>query len=114
MRVRPSTLTLLCLFFIDALDWVIPEMRVQFPGQFLIASAIGTAGLVLLLLAIRGFYRAKTTVLSDAMDQSTALVTDGLYQISRNPMYLGMAAIILGAGLALGTWITLPVLTAFV
>jgi hypothetical protein len=38
---------------------------------------------------------------------------NGLYQISRNPMYLGMAAIILGAGLALGTWITLPVLTAF-
>ena len=52
MRVRPSTLTLLCLFSIGALDWVIPEMRVQFPGQFLIASAIGTAGLVLLLLAI--------------------------------------------------------------
>jgi len=48
------------------------------------------------------------------MDQSTALVTDGLYQISRNPMYLGMAAIILGAGLALGKWIKLPVLSAFV
>lgn len=103
MRIRLPALTLLCLFSIGALDWVIPEMRVQFPGKFLIASAIGAAGLVLILLAIRGFYKAKTTVLPDAMDQSTALVTDGLYQISRNPMYLGMAAIILGAGLAHGS-----------
>ena len=114
MRVRPSALTLLYLFSIGALDWGIPEMRVHFPSQFLIASAIGAADLVLILLAIRGFYKAKTTVLPDAMDQSTALVTDGLYQISRNPMYLGMAAIILGAGLALGKWIKLPVLSAFV
>ena len=114
MRVRPSALTLLYLFSIGALDWVIPEMRVHFPGQFLIASAIGTTGLILILLSIRGSYRTKSTVLSDAMDQSTALVIDGLYQISRNQMYLGMAAIILGAGLALATWITLPVLTAFV
>ena len=56
MRVRPSALTLLSLFPIGALDWVLSEMRVQFLGQFLSANAIVAAGLILILLAIRGFY----------------------------------------------------------
>lgn len=70
--------------------------------------------MVLVLIAIRGFYQVKTTVLPQEMDRSSSLVTGGVYQISRNPIYLGMAAIIAGSGLALGTWATLPVLALFV
>ena len=97
---------------IGALDGTFPGLKLQFPGQFVIASLLGLAGLV--LIAIRGFYQVKTTVLPQEMDRSSSLVTRGVYQISRNPMYLGMAAIIAGPGLALGTWATLPVLALFV
>ncbi len=71
-------------------------------------------GLALVLFDIRGFYRVKTTFLPQEMEHSSTLVTGGVYQISRNPMYLGMAAIIAGPGLALGAWATLPVLAVFV
>ena len=111
MRIPPA-LTLLCLFVIGALDRTFPGLKLQFPGQFVIASLLGLAGLV--LIAIRGFYQVKTTVLPQEMDRSSSLVTRGVYQISRNPIYLGMAAIIAGPGLALGTWATLPVLALFV
>jgi protein-S-isoprenylcysteine O-methyltransferase Ste14 len=114
MRISPPVLTLLCLFVIGALDGVFPSQMLQFPGQIVIASAIGLAGLVLVLIAIRGFYRVETTVLPQEMERSSTLVTGGVYQISRNPMYLGMAAIIAGPGLALGAWATLPVLAVFV
>ena len=114
MRIPPPALTLLCLFLIGALDRTFPGLKLQFPGQFVIASLLGLAGLVLVLIAIRGFYQVKTTVLPQEMDRSSSLVTGGVYQISRNPMYLGMAAIIAGPGLALGTWATLPVLALFV
>jgi protein-S-isoprenylcysteine O-methyltransferase Ste14 len=101
MRISPPVLTLLCLFVIGALDGVFPSQMLRFPGQIVIASAIGLAGLVLFLIAIRGFYRVETTVLPQEMARSSTLVTGGVYQISRNPMYLGMAAIIAGPGLAL-------------
>ena len=52
----PPVLTLLCLFVIGALDGVFPSQMLRFPGQIVIASAIGLAGLVLVLIAIRGFY----------------------------------------------------------
>jgi protein-S-isoprenylcysteine O-methyltransferase Ste14 len=32
-----------------------------------------------------------------------ALLTDGWYRLTRNPMYLGIACVLLGAGLMLGT-----------
>ena len=100
---------------IGALDGTFPGLNLQFPGQFMIASLLGLTGLTgLVLIAIRGFYQVKTTVLPQEMDRSSSLVTGGVYQISRNPMYLGMAAIIAGPGLALGTWATLPVLALFV
>ena len=114
MLIPPPALTLLCLFVIGALDGTFPGLKLQFPGQFVIASLLGFAGLVLVLIAIRGFYQVKTTVLPQEMDRSSSLVTGGVYQISRNPIYLGMAAIIAGPGLALGTWATLPVLALFV
>ena len=114
MRIPPPSLTLLCPFVIDALDGRFPGLKLQVLGQFVIASLLGLAGLVLVLIAICGFYQVKTTVLPQEMDRSSSLVTGGVYQISRNPMYLGMAAIIAGPGLALGTWATLPVLALFV
>ena len=41
------------------------------------------------------------------------LVTDGVFQLSRNPMYLGMAAALLGSALALGSAVALVVTLLF-
>ena len=78
MRISPPVLTLLCLFVIGALDGVFPSQMLRFPGQIVIASAIGLAGLVLVLIAIRGFYRVETTVLPQEMARSSTLVTGGV------------------------------------
>ena len=42
------------------------------------------------------------------------LVTDGLFRFSRNPMYLGMSAALMGLGVVLGTLLPLLVTVAFV
>lgn len=36
-------------------------------------------------------------------EESSALVTGGVFRVTRNPMYLGMALIVLGAALLLGS-----------
>lgn len=50
--------------------------------------------------AMRRFQRAGTSMIP--MRPSTALVASGPYRFTRNPMYLGMAALHAGLALALG------------
>lgn len=52
------------------------------------------AGAAIMLTAIGLFRKAKTN--PEPWKPSTALVTDGVYRWTRNPMYLGMALVYLG------------------
>ena len=71
-----------------------PGVLWQLAGAGLIAAGIG-----LLAAAVTRFNRAKTPTAPTA--PTKALVFDGIYQFTRNPMYLGMTLILLGLGLAL-------------
>jgi protein-S-isoprenylcysteine O-methyltransferase Ste14 len=52
--------------------------------------------------AIRSFYRAGTS--PKPWQPSKVLVTDGVYKLSRNPMYLGFTLIYLGVTAWVNTW----------
>ena len=58
------------------------------------------AGVVLYVWAIVLFRRAGTPYQTGA---PSVLVESGPYRLSRNPMYLGLTAILLGIGLLVGT-----------
>ena len=51
-------------------------------------------GFFILISAVRLFRKDKTTVNPLSPEQATKLVTDGVFQYSRNPMYLGMALVL--------------------
>ena len=51
-------------------------------------------GLAVLISAVRLFRKDKTTVNPLSPEQTTKLVTDGIFKYSRNPMYLGMAFVL--------------------
>ena len=74
----------------------------------------GVAGVVVLLAldtsAMRRFIRRGTPV--NPARAARALVTDGPYRFTRNPMYLGMACAYAGAALAAGALWSLAVLPA--
>lgn len=57
-------------------------------------------GLGLLLLAGGLFKRAGTDLVP--FKNVSALVTTGVYRMTRNPMYLGMAAVLLGTAITVG------------
>jgi hypothetical protein len=54
------------------------------------------AGLGVALAGVLAFRRARTTVNPMAPQRATAVVRTGLYRLSRNPMYLGLALALLG------------------
>ena len=76
----------------DLLDWAHVARPSGFAG---LAGAL--AGLAPIVLSLGLFRRFRT--LPEPWQPSSALITSGLYRLSRNPMYLGMAVV--SAGVAL-------------
>lgn len=54
-------------------------------------------GLMLAVIAKKQFRNQKTTV--ETFDEPNAIVTDGLFRHSRNPMYLGLTISLIGAAM---------------
>ena len=70
------------------------------------------AGLAIAVFAARQFQRAGTNIVP--LTTSTALVVDGMFRWSRNPMYLGLTAVLIGTALLLDRTLPWLVVVAFV
>ena len=70
---------------------VLPEIAQSPVGGVLIGL-----GVLVILSAIRHFKAAGTSF--HTHKPATAILSDGLYSVSRNPIYLGLSAIYLGVG----------------
>jgi protein-S-isoprenylcysteine O-methyltransferase Ste14 len=88
--------------------------RIEFHGRVPLAAALAGAGLLIDLVSVAAFVRARTTVNPLAPDKANALVVGGLYRFSRNPMYFGMLTILLGWAAYLAQPMTLVLVAAFV
>ena len=96
-KIPPPIVTFffgLCIYFSQE---YFPESNVEF---FTIFSYIFYfAGLSILILAVSLFKKQNTTVNPIKIENASSLVTCGIFEYSRNPMYLGMALILLGLAL---------------
>ena len=63
---------------------------------------VAVAGVAIAGLGLWEFRRAGTTFDPHRLEQTSALVTSGPYRVTRNPMYLGLLAVLVGVGLVLG------------
>lgn len=76
-----------------------------------LSVALVALGLFFCLAGLVSFRRAKTTINPLRPARASALVSSGIYRVSRNPMYVGFALILLAlaAGLA-SAWSLIGVL----
>jgi len=101
-RVPPPVWMLLAV----SLVWLVSRA-----GERLVPEGVGLVlGVIFVVLgvgvgatAVLGFGRAKTTIDPHHVTKANALVTGGIYRVTRNPMYLGLLSIVIGAGLYLGS-----------
>ncbi|MDN3377204.1 MULTISPECIES: isoprenylcysteine carboxylmethyltransferase family protein [unclassified Pseudoalteromonas] len=63
-----------------------------------VAAIFVVIGGIFCIAGVVSFRLAKTTVNPNNPEQATELVTTGVYKLSRNPMYVGFAFILLGWG----------------
>lgn len=91
-----------------------PVLDLSFPGQRLAAGLVLLAGLAIVVFAIAKFARARTTVDPLHPEAASALVTGGIFRLTRNPMYLGMALVLAAWALRLGDGGSALLLAGFV
>lgn len=100
-RALPPSFFLVALIAAALLHFAAPIHTVlTFPFNLAGAVPLGL-GLFLNIRASRQFEELGTTI--KPFEQSTALVRDFPFSLSRNPMYLGMTLALLGVGLMLGS-----------
>lgn len=102
-RVRVNPLLILVVPFV--LSFLV-ELEVPFPVAMpwpvrLAGLGFLAGGMVLGGPAFRLFLRARTTL--NPQRSPTSLVTQGRYQYTRNPMYLGQFLMYIGVAVLLGT-----------
>jgi len=90
------------------------QLNFVFSYQNIFSIGMIVTGLTIELSALIAFLRAKTTVNPMKPDQASKLIVSGLYRLSRNPMYLGMAFLLAGWRLYLGNPINLILWGSFV
>lgn len=113
LRDSPRVMSCPPLVFLAALgigwfvNWLLP---IQLPLRLPVSGGIlGLCGAALGLWGVRALHRAGTSVRPG--HPVTALVTDGPYQYTRNPLYIGLTTICLGIVLATGVLWMLVTLT---
>lgn len=63
------------------------------------------------MFADRAFKKVETTV--KPHEESTTLITDGVFRLSRNPMYVGFVLILLGIAIFVGSLTPYAVVIVF-
>ena len=93
-KIPPPIVTFffgLCIYLSQA---YFPESNLEF--LTILSYIFYFAGLSTLILAVSLFKKQNTTVNPIKIENASSLVTSGIFEYSRNPMYLGMALILFG------------------
>jgi len=96
LKIPPPLVALL----IGAAMWAASRPGPAFELPLLVRGAVFVAiAIVGGAIALAGdleFKRARTTINPLKPEKATALVTSGIYRVTRNPMYVGLTLVVLG------------------
>src|SRR6267154_447870 len=87
------------------MNWVFltnPDLAAHAFPRHLAGAALAAAGLVMIVIGTRRFQAAGTNVPPNL--PTTALVVDGIYRRTRNPLYLGATLVYLGLSVVAGSF----------
>jgi protein-S-isoprenylcysteine O-methyltransferase Ste14 len=107
VRIYPGVFFFLCLAGGVAADWWLGPVIAPLPQPacFYAGSILALAGAVFAGLGIGRFISLGVNPLPTR--PAARMVWGGVYRVSRNPMYVGLVAVLAGGGIAAGS---LPVL----
>jgi protein-S-isoprenylcysteine O-methyltransferase Ste14 len=108
----PPTYLFTAIVAMVLLHFLFPGLEVASYPWRLLGCAPLLVGIILNLMSDKAFKQNHTTV--KPFEESTNLITTGVFRFSRHPMYLGMVLILVGIAFLLGSLLPFLVITAFV
>ena len=114
-RVIPPHYFLLAIASMFVIAWLHQGQPLLGAPWRWLGAVLLIAGIVVAVVARRQFALAGTEV--RPLHKSSALVTDGMFRFSRNPMYTAMFAALIGIALMLdrdGPWLVVPLFMALI
>ncbi len=115
-KIPPDVILLGC----GTLMWLsakyLPEFGFGIPYHAVLSGVVLLSGLIIIFSAKATLSKHRTTERPGrhSLPRVTALVTTGVYNCSRNPIYLGMAILMVGWWMILMNWISIIGVFVFV
>jgi protein-S-isoprenylcysteine O-methyltransferase Ste14 len=104
LRIPPLLVVVVAASLMAVLARIVPDWTVESRVAGALAAVLALAGLAVLVPALGAFRRARTTVSPLEPQRASTLVVRGVYRVTRNPMYLGFAVLLL----AWACWLAHP------
>ena len=101
LQYRPPRMVMLLLALATVVHVALPALRVERFSSPMLAICVAVAGFAIMMWAWWLFQKAETAICPTQF--SSALVTSGIFRVTRHPMYLGMVMMMAGAALWFGT-----------
>ena len=113
-KIPPPLVAVACAALGYGAAHIAPEWSCLAQIRIPIAALLLLAGLALDVCGLVAFRRAKTTVNPLSPEKSASIVDAGPYAFTRNPMYLGMAIILLAFCVYLANPLSVVAVSIFV
>lgn len=94
LKIPPPVVAVAIGMGMWVLSRMLPHLTLLGRLRLPIAIALGVLGMCCTLAAVASFRRVGTTVNPTRPQDASLLVAKGIYRITRNPMYLGLALIL--------------------
>lgn len=114
LKIPPPLVAAFVALLIWLSDGVVPEITAAASLRHGAALLFVAAALTIDLSALIIFMRARTTIDPRRPHRTSAMITHGIYRITRNPMYLGLALLLTAFSLWLGNPVGLIGVAVFI
>lgn len=114
LRIPPLLVVAIVATAMAGMHYALPALNLPIPARTLMSLVCYALGTGVAAAGVLAFRRHKTTVNPFTPERSSALVENGVYRLSRNPMYLGFLLALVGWGIQLANAAALILIPLFV
>ena len=114
LKIPPPLMALLCVAAMWSLSRITPTLALTRDIRWLLTGVFVLVGISFDLRGLLVFLRARTSINPMKPNQASSLVVTGVYRHTRNPMYVGLACMLVAVAIFLNAPVALIGVAAFV